>query len=238
MAGPITTRLRSRTTVATDVVDLVFDMVRPERLVFKAGQFVTLAVGKDASGQNLRRSYSMASMGDSGEALRFLIRVIPGGVASEFFTRLAPGAEVAMTGPHGFFTLAPEHSGDVVFAATGTGVAPVLPMLGELGPRPETGRRLVFWGLRHEADLFVPAEIENMCASAKATISTYLSRPSTKWVGGRGRVTQAVLEQVPSLHAPTFYIAGNGAMIAELKAGLVAAGIDRRKQIRTEAFFD
>jgi CDP-4-dehydro-6-deoxyglucose reductase len=224
--------------VATDVADLVFEVVNPPKLEFQAGQFVTLTVGKDPSGQTLRRSYSIASMSHEGNVLRFLIRVIPGGVASDFFIHLPVGSDVEMTGPHGFFVLAAHHPGDVVFAATGTGLAPVLPMLGELIKREEPGRRLVYWGLREESDLFVPAEIEQLCTAAGAKLFTYLSRPSAEWSGLRGRITPAVLEEVPALSAPTFYLVGNGAMISEVKTGLVAAGIDRRKQIRTEAFFD
>lgn len=238
MPGPIATRLASRATVANDVVDLAFDLLEPPRLSFRAGQFVTLAVGRDAAGQSLRRSYSIASMSDRGESLRFLIRVIPGGVASDFFLNLPLDTEVEMTGPHGFFVLAPEHPGDVVFAATGTGLAPVLPMLGELRGRQETGRRLVYWGLREQSDLFVPDEVQAVCDSAGATLMTYLSRPGEGWTGLRGRITRPVLEQAAALRSPTFYLVGNGAMIAEIKAGLVASGVDRRKQIRTEAFFD
>jgi CDP-4-dehydro-6-deoxyglucose reductase len=238
MPGPLTTRLVSRESVAKDVVDVVFAVVDPPRLDFHAGQFVTLTVGRDAAGQTLRRSYSIASMSDRGESLRFLIRVIPDGVASDFFVDLPLDSEVEMTGPHGFFVLAPHHPGDVVFAATGTGLAPVLPMLGELQQRPECGRRLVYWGLRHESDLFVPDEVQGICDTAGATLMTYLSRPSEAWTGLRGRITPAVLQEAPSLSSPTFYLVGNGAMIAEIKSALVAAGVDRRKQIRTEAFFD
>lgn len=227
-----------RREVATDVVDLVFDVVDPPRLAFQAGQFVTLTVGQDAEGNNLRRSYSIASMSDQGDVLRLLIRVIPGGTASEFFTSLPVGREVAMTGPHGFFVLSPQHAGDVVFAATGTGLAPVLPMLGELAHRDEPGRRILYWGLREEADLFVPDEVETLCRAARTTLHTYLSRPSDRWPGARGRITQAILDEVPTFQAPTFYLVGNGAMIAELKTALIGRGIDRRKQIRTEAFFD
>ena len=52
------------------------------------------------------------------------------------------------------------------------------------------------------------------------------------------RSTPAILEQLPNLAAPTFYLVGNGAMITELKRELVERGVNRRKQIRTEAFFD
>jgi len=238
MSGPITTRLRERFPVATDVYDLVFDVLDPPKLDFKAGQFVTLTVGADNTGKTLRRSYSIASMSHRGESLRFLIRAISGGMATDYFLHLPLGTDVPMTGPHGFFVLAPEHPGDVVFGATGTGLAPVLPMLGELAARSEAGRRLVYWGLRHQSDLFIAQEVEELCRKSGAILYTYLSRPSEGWTGRQGRITAAVLADLPTLTTPTFYLVGNGAMITELKGGLVSAGIDRRKQIRTEAFFD
>jgi hypothetical protein len=35
-----------------------------------------------------------------------------------------------------------------------------------------------------------------------------------------------------------FYLVGNGAMIKEVKAGLIERGVDRKKQIRNEVFFE
>ncbi|HXU82762.1 MAG TPA: FAD-dependent oxidoreductase [Polyangia bacterium] len=238
MSGPITTRLRARSAVAADVYDLYFDVLTPPALIFRAGQFVTLAVGTDAQGQSLRRSYSIASMSDQGQSLRFLIRAIPGGAATEYFLRMPLGTDVPMTGPHGFFVLSAQHPGDVVFGATGTGVAPVLPMLGELRGRNEPGRRLLYWGLRQESDLFVVPEVEAMCQATATELFIYLSRPGEAWTGLRGRITAPILDALPGLAAPTFYLVGNGHMISELKSKLVAAGVDRKKQIRTEAFFD
>src|SRR6185436_158402 len=111
--------------------------------------------GHDPSGPTLpRRSYSIASQASEGERLRFIIRVVAEGAATHYLMSLPVGAEIAMTGPHGFFVLDAAHAGDVVFGATGTGIAAVMPMLGELGrqPRPESHRRMVFWGVRYEAD--------------------------------------------------------------------------------------
>jgi len=135
--------------------------------------------------------------------------------------------------------LAAEHPGDILFAATGTGLAPILPMLGELA-RQEVprSRRLVYWGLREESDLFVRPEVEALCEAAGARLEIFMSRPTAVWTGNRGRITPAVLAAAATLHGPTFYLVGNGSMITEVKAGLVAAGVDRKKQIRTEAFFD
>jgi ferredoxin-NADP reductase len=238
MSQPIRARLTRSESVADGIVDVRFDLIDPPAMPFRAGQFMTLRVGKDATGLDVRRSYSIASRSDETGSLRFIIRIVPQGIASDYWSALPVGAEVDMTGPHGFFVLEPQHAGDVVFAATGTGLAPVLPMLAELTARGDPGRREVYWGARREEDLFLGDEVARACAAAGATLHTYLSRPSDGWAGQRGRITAPVLEAVPSLKDPTFYIVGNGTMITELKRALVGMGIDRKKRIRTEAFFD
>ena len=191
MSEPLLTQLVRRTDVADGTVDYLFGLQQPAALAFRAGQFVTLSVAKDPDGRDLRRSYSLASL--PGPTLRLLLRLVPGGLGSQFFANLAPGDAVAMTGPHGFFVLDEEHPGDIVVAATGTGIAPVLPMMAELAARPVTGRREVYWGLRAQSDLFIVDEVEAACAAAGARLFIYLSRPTAGWAGLQGRVTGPVL---------------------------------------------
>lgn len=253
-AGPLTAVLLTRSAIAPGIFDLNFSMRTPSRLSFRAGQFVSVAVGPaPGAGTVGRRSYSIASPSDEGDHLRFIIRVIPGGTASEFLMSLPVGAEVPMTGPHGFFILDAHHPGDIVFGATGTGVSAVMPMLGELaklakdrategkrqpaGSTP-SGRRVLYWGVRYQEDLFALNEIEVLCRQASCELRLFLSAPSPSWTGGRGRITAPILADFPGMTAPIFYLVGNGAMISELKRELMAAGVNRKKQIRTEAFFD
>jgi CDP-4-dehydro-6-deoxyglucose reductase, E3 len=244
MPGPLLAELTARAVIAPGIAELSFAMRSPERLVFRAGQFVSLAAvpGEPTAAADVlpRRSYSIASQSDAGDVLRFIIRVIPEGKASAYLMSLPLGAQIAMTGPHGFFVLDPVHHGDIVFAATGTGIAAVMPMLGELAARPaaERKRTIVYWGLRQQADIFARDEIEALAARAGATLATHLTAPGPAWSGGRGRITPAVLDRLPELVAPTFYLVGNGAMITELKRELVSRGVNRKTHIRTEAFFD
>jgi ferredoxin-NADP reductase len=242
-SGPLTATLEKRALIAPGIADLTFAMRNPAWLNFQAGQFVSIGVPPEqaaavAPGASVRRSYSIASPSTEGDQLRFIIRVIPEGAASEFLMLLPMGAEVRMTGPHGFFVLDADHAGDVVFGATGTGVAAVMPMLPELARRPARGRRLLYWGVRHEDDFFARREIETLCREAGCELVLFLSDPPAEWTGARGRITPALLDELPRLVSPTFYLVGNGAMISELKRELVARGINRKKQIRTEAFFD
>ena len=57
------------------------------------------------------------------------------------------------------------------------------------------------------------------------------------WTGERGRINGHVLAELPRLERPVFYLVGNGAMVREVKTALMAAGVDRKRQIRQEIFY-
>jgi len=239
VSGSFTARLVRRAPIAHATLDVAFDLEAPGRLEFQPGQFLTMILaGESAEGGVLKRSYSLASAGSPADVLRFIVRLVPDGAASRALLALPLGATVSFTGPHGFFTLEPAHAGDVVFVATGTGMAALLPMLARLAEQAPTGRRMLLWGLRREEDIFALDEVRALCEGAGTTLRLFLSAPGDDWSEGRGRVVAPVLEQLPALHEPMFYLVGNGGMIADLKRELIARGVNRKKQIRTEAFFD
>jgi CDP-4-dehydro-6-deoxyglucose reductase len=226
--------------IAADTVEYRFALDAEDRtLRWRAGQYISLACGVQPDGVSILRSYTVASRPD-GEGLRLVLKLVAGGAASTWFRRLPVGERVRFTGPMGFFVLDPAHTGDVVMAATGTGIAPFLPMLEELRERDEPGRLHLLWGLRAEDDLFWQDELARVVDAHRGRLrpTVTLSRPSETWRGERGRITARVFDLLPSLDRPTFYLCGNGAMIDEVKTGLVARGVDRKRQIRRESFFD
>jgi len=229
-----------RLRIAPGVFDMLFTVKSPPQLSFRAGQFVTMRVPSGTAEGFLRRSYSIASPAHATDQIRFIVREVPGGRASEYLLSIQPGDEIPMAGPYGIFLLDRSHPGDIVFGATGTGMAAVMPMLEELALHPShtPSRRLVHWGLRNEEDIFARDEIEELCRRAGATLSLHLSAAGQDWKGHRGRINHDLLKAVPELNDPVFYLVGNGAMIAELKAALIERGVDRKRQIRTESFFD
>lgn len=207
-------------------------------LRFRPGQFISVAVGTDADNNPILRSYSIASSPDHRGELTLILRLLEGGVGSRFFNSLRSGDVVRFTGPMGFFVNELSHAGDVVYVATGTGIAPMLPMIDEVLRRPEPGRVALFWGLRREADVFYQDELAALTSRhPRFSCQVYLSQPQG-FYRLRGRVIGPVLELLPSLREPTFYLCGNGQMIEELKAALIDRGVSRKRQIRSEAFFD
>ena len=240
--------LVSRRPLADQIVEFVLALGRPPGsesaeppagVSFRPGQFVSVRVGTDADDNPVLRSYSIASPPDRRGELALVLRIIPGGIGSEYFAGLSQGDRVQFTGPMGFFVNELAHPGDAVYVATGTGIAPILPMIAETLARPEPGRVYLYWGLRGEEDLFWQDELAALAARhPRFSHQIYVSQPRGSWSRLRGRVTGPVLELLPGLKSPTFYLCGNGHMIDEVKAGLVARGVDRKRQIRTEAFFD
>lgn len=230
-------RLQSRRPLANQTVEYIFAHDEPD-LSFRPGQFLSLRVGEDADGSPALRSYSIASSPEQHGELRLVLRILEDGVGSRFFAGLQPGDQVSFTGPMGFFVNDLSHPGDVVYVATGTGIAPIWPMLLETLQRNETGRVELFWGLRHEEDLFWQDELQSLSTkNPRLTTHIYLSQPRGFW-RQRGRIVPPVMELLPSLQRPTFYLCGNGQMIEECKAALLSRGVERKRQIRTEAFFD
>lgn len=223
---------------ADGVVEFVLRPVDEQPLHFRAGQFVSVRVGEDEDGNHILRSYSIASP-PGRETLSLILKMIAGGPGSEFFKTLRIGDRVQFTGPMGFFVLDLQHAGDVVFGVTGVGITPVLPMLEELCARSEAGRVILLWGNRHARDLFwldELADLQRRCPRLRVEI--FLSgETGVDWRGKRGRITSALLDELPTLDKPVFYLVGNGAMIKEVKAALVERGVDRKRQIRNEAFF-
>ena len=228
-------QLVSATPLADGVVEYLLRTDEPLR--FRPGQFVSVRVGVDSDGNPILRSYSIASSPGRPD-LALVLKLIKGGPGSEFFEHLKSGDRVRLTGPMGFFVLDLQHTGDVVFGVTGVGITPVLPMLEELAARPERGRIILYWGNRHAEDLFWLDELHAVRGKCeRLRIETFLSGAALSWSGKRGRITQPLLADLPSLDKPVFYLVGNGAMIKDLKAELQARGVDRKRQIRNEAFF-
>lgn len=125
--------------------------------IFQSGQYVRLR----APGAVEWRSYSMASAPRELPRMEFLVRILRGGLFSEYLRcACRQGDEITVYGPMGAFIL---HSSRAprVFVAGGTGLAPIIAMLDELRYRP--GRRpqmLLSFGCASEQQFFYRDQVE------------------------------------------------------------------------------
>jgi NAD(P)H-flavin reductase len=117
----------------------------------------------------------------------------------------------------GSFTLH-DNQRDVLFVATGTGIAPIRSMLWSLAVRASTRRITLFWGLRSERDLYYQDELtilHQQLPRLSAIIT--LSQPTGSWPGPVGRVTPLVADAVTTTSNLDVYLCGNGGMIRDVR---------------------
>jgi ferredoxin-NADP reductase len=231
------------------VREIALAMVEPRALEYKAGQTIVLYAGF-RDGKEIKRQYTLASS-PTEEELRLCVKLIPGGAASEYLAGLKEGDQVTLIGPAGKCVLPEEGEGggDLLFCATGTGIAPIRGMLLSHLSRPRKAPGLfsrlfggghkawVLWGLREEADIFW-SELFGSLAKAEPSfrLEITLSGQAPSWRGRRGRLTAHLPGLFKELRAPRVFLIGNGAMIKDARKLLEDAKLPK-DAISTEAFF-
>lgn len=99
------------------------------------------------------------------------------------------------------------------------------------------GEFILYWGLRHETDVFWKEEFERLAVEhPNFRFVLTLSKSTDEWKGPKGRVTEHVLKEIESLKQSEFYLCGNRQMIVDIRRLLTDNGV-AVSQIYTETFF-
>jgi NAD(P)H-flavin reductase len=155
-----------------------------------------------------------------------LLNLVPNGPGSTYLFSLHEGDETKFAGPAGNFYLRDDPGRDLLFVATGTGIAPLRSMLLANAERSTPSRTTLFWGLRSQRDLYYEEELARISRDLPGSSHLVtLSRPQPGWAGPSGRVTALIREQVPDVKRLAVYLCGNSGMIAEVTALIQAKGL-------------
>lgn len=196
-----------------DVVELMLGTGVDE---FVPGQYVTFALS-DRKGK-FYRAYSIVSA--TPDRLTFCIKLDPKGRAGKVLARLRTGDELRISSPKGTFALRESdcRNGDrsCTFIATGTGIAPILPMIRSIPDVP----KCVLFGVRHERDLFYAAELADV---PNTDVRVTLTRPGPAWEGHGGRVTDHI-EALDLAPEDGVYLCGSPDMVTEVTETLHGRG--------------
>lgn len=143
--------------IAADVVRLELELAEGFWMDFRPGQFIQVKV----PGTDQTRSYSMASTARDLPRIELLIRILPGGVMSDWLVnRAAVNDVVEVSGPYGQFFLKEKQRGAHVMIAGGTGLAPMMAMLDALRQSPGKKPRVILsFGCQNPEGLFALDEI-------------------------------------------------------------------------------
>jgi NAD(P)H-flavin reductase len=218
-------KLISKVVVTNNLLYLRFS-VFPENFEFHAGQFLSLNFGG-----NKWRAYSIASS-PKKKIIEFTVRLLPNGVASEIFKKSEIGDKFTFKGPFSNFRVSENKNQDIVFCATGTGIAPIRSMILGMG---ETKKTKLFYGGRNQEELPYLEEI-NKWANENFKIFLGLSQKliTTNWenkkfiTAEKCRITK-FLEEQDFEEDCEFYICGNGKMVQSVCNILTKKNIKSKK---------
>jgi len=219
-----------------DVRELELSLIDPQSIEFKAGQWISLDVWHPRMRQHVQRQYSIASPPSQAQQITLLFNRVPDGPGSSYLFSLHEGDPLKFQGPNGSFFLQENPGRDLVFVATGTGIAPFRSMLDTFLEQPEAGTLTLYWGLRSQRDLYFQSALETLTQwHPHFSFVTTLSRPENSWNGSIGRVTKLVENQISSVSNVTFFLCGNGGMIRDTTEIVRKKGLC---PIRTEQYYE
>lgn len=178
-----------------------------QQLKFLMGQYIDL-IGPGG----IHRSYSIAGSYPDGSIELHIKRYAGGRMSTYLFEQAEIGDLLRVNGPKGTFFLRKFEGKDVVFLATGTGLAPVKAILNSLPKNiHEIGIRSIslYWGVRKPADFYtelgpIPDELRYF---------PVISQNTTNWSGHVGYVQDILLKQVDSFENVQVYACGSSNMI-------------------------
>ena len=222
-------------TLTDDVREIELTLRDPDTIDFAPGQFVSFEIERAGRPFPATRPYSIASSPGSRHAIELVLNRVPGGPGSEYLSGLREGDTTTFKGPVGGFTLR-DSPRDLLFVATGTGIAPIRSMLWSLAERASLRRVALYWGLRSEPDLYYQDELRALGERLPhLSFVTTLSRPVGAWPGAVGWVSSLVERDITDVSNLDVFLCGHAAMIRDVKAILRTRGLC---PIHTEQYYD
>ncbi len=188
-----------------------------KKFKFQPGQYVVLKINNSTY-----RAYSIASSPSRLPLWEIILDVTPGGPGSTYLKNLKVGDIVQTFQPMGELYLRDDKSKNLIFIATGCGVASLKSMIDFLVKEHAPKNIYLLWGLRYKKDICLMKEIKNWNLYPRFTYDITLSKPNKNYKGKRGHVDTHLKEIVKNfdLAKTSFYLCGSEEMIGDFQKNL------------------
>jgi ring-1,2-phenylacetyl-CoA epoxidase subunit PaaE len=227
----------------SDAVSIVLSIPKEfaETFHYKPGQFVSFFL--DINGQEVRRSYSLASSPDMDPDFKITVKLVPNGLGSTYLTQnVKVGDKLWVTPPAGLFTLpANFNAKKVVFYAAGSGITPVYSILKSiLLKHPETTCLLVYQN-RNVTNSIYREELKELQSRfpSQLQIENIYSEAPADWTGLRGRLSANQIRDLLVQHnagiQSQHFMCGPDAFMSTIRETLEQLNVPKEK-IHYESF--
>ena len=199
---------------------------------FSPGQYAEVVFGDMPP-----RDFSMASQ-PGRVTVEFHIRLVPGGAVSPYISEtLKEGDQVKINGPLGTAYYRENHTGPIIAAAGGSGLAPIKSIIDAALVKGARQDIHLYLGVRDERDLYLEDYFKGLAADhSNLTFVPVLSEPSGETGRRTGYLADALAQDFADLDGFKAYLAGPPVMVETSVEKLKAMGI-RPQDIHADAFY-
>ena len=202
-------------------------------ICFLPGQFVVVLCPQEK--KVIRRAYSVASPPSKGTSsprqagrIDLVIKLVEGGVVTNWFWSLKEGDSLQVHGPFGKFVLPEPIETDLVFIATGTGIAPFRSMAHQLLKNGLSENITLLFGARYDHQIPYDKEFLQLAdAHDNFIYIPTISRPRPEWSGETGYVQTKVEKFFSDPEGKQVYICGLTEMIEAVQENCLAQGFEK-----------
>ncbi|MDQ6990578.1 MAG: FAD-binding oxidoreductase [Mariprofundaceae bacterium] len=221
-------RIKHILKITDQIVDVELRLPPTAKFNFLEGQYIEV-IGSEG----IRRSYSIANCANE-KTIKLFIKKVEHGVLSQYWFHEAKANDLLrIEGPKGSFFFRGNKK-NIIFMATGTGIAPVKSILDKLAENPKAYSGInfsLYWGNRNVENFFWTPNYNSL----HLNYIPVLSQEHELWHGRIGYIQDSVIEDALCLENTQVYACGSMKMIQSASALLVKHGLEE-KQFYSDAF--
>lgn len=240
MLQTFNTHLVEKRSLASDILLLRFELINPTQIVFKAGQYVLVHIPQEET--HVLRHFSILQASTTNSYVEIVAKIIPGGAASTYFSKIDLHEDVILQGPMGLF-LFNQSPRDKIFLATGTGIAPIMSILNS-NMKHITCNIKLFWGLKHLAAMYFLDELKKLeetipnfqfqiCLSQEKDFSQIPESDKKYFLNGRVNIGLEKMLHATSYMLHDFYVCGGRLAVESIRQYLYEKGAPK-----SQVFFE
>ena len=224
---------------ATDAKTIRMSADSPVLFHYQPGQFITLHL--NIGGQEVKRSYSIASSPSRPYSLEITVKKVPGGLVSNWLhEQLRVGDRITVMGPMGRFSCFNHPAPKLLLIAAGSGIVPIMSMLRWLTDVGSNADILVLLSFRSPDDIIYRHELELLAKrNSNLRVETTLTAKDIvkkEWPGPLGRFNKSLLKElVPDLRKRETFLCGPDCFMDDISKTLVALKLPKA-QLHRESF--
>lgn len=208
-------RIDSISNYNSKVLRLILRLPPNADFKFVPGQYINLIIG------DIKRSYSIANSPREDNKIELHIKKVESGkMSSILFSQSKKDDLLRFEGPLGTFSFRNDFEKNIIFLATGTGIAPIKALLESFEEDHHKKNIYVFWGAQCKNDLYL--DINRLSSNIKFV--PVLSREN---INGffHGYVQEAALSLGIDFANSSVYACGSEEMIVDARKKLINKGL-------------